>query len=303
MFVRTFASDSRRIAFTLIELLVVIAIIAVLIGLLLPAVQKVREAAARIQCENNLKQLGLALQMHNDALGYLPRGGSDGPSKDCCNADDRRGWTWLYYLLPYIEQGNLFNNPSDAVIYATPVKILYCPARRAPTVYGSSARSDYAGNGGHNFDQYGSTGVFVRTFLTLPSTPDPTFVPTYQTRHLADITDGTSNTIAIGDKLLNPLSFGKDGGDNESWVNPGWDSDQIRCGWNKGMNHGGVYPDSAEPLSTPNTFWPYAFGSSHTGGANFVFCDGSVHLISYSVDGVAFMNACSINDGQPNTLP
>src|SRR6187431_2180661 len=90
--------------FTLIELLVVIAIIAVLIALLVPAVQKVREAAARTQCLNNLKQVALAFHAHHDTLKYFPNAGSDGPNKSCCNASTRFGWTWMYHILPFVEQ-------------------------------------------------------------------------------------------------------------------------------------------------------------------------------------------------------
>ncbi len=291
MFAHSSSLPGRRTAFTLIELLVVIAIIAILIGLLLPAVQKVREAAARTQCANNLKQIGLAVLNYNDTIGYLPPGGTNYPPTAVNSSSNRLGWNWTYNILPFIEQQNLYPL-SRSAISATPVKIYYCPSRRAPGIYGSSCKSDYAGNAGHNFDQYGSTGVIVCTY-TSPKTDT-----TLQRRRLADITDGTSNTFAVGEKLLNPHNWGVDGGDNESYIDSGWDEDAVRCGWNNGMYHGGLYPDIDEPVYPPTT-WPLAFGSSHTGGANFVFCDGSVHFIPFGVDPVTFMYACMINDGTP----
>ncbi len=329
-----------RTAFTLIELLVVIAIIAILIGLLLPAVQKVREAAARMQCGNNMKQLGIAFHSFHDANSFLPKGGRDGnvgapnnaQTRGCCNwadpdvtaknaagiMDDRTGFNWRYHVLPYIEQDNLYRTVSRATLYVTPVKTYYCPTRRAPTVYGAGTRCDYNGNAGTDFENGTAyTGTTQGSNGSLPGVPSGvnSFNGVMVRENvggvtMVGITDGTTNTIMLGEKWLHPAQQGRDGGDNENHLNAGWDQCVVRIG-------GGTYsythprtgaavtiprtpqPDLDGPNPTPPaTIWNELFGSSHPGGAQFVMCDGSVRSIRYGVSPVAFAAACTRNGGE-----
>ncbi|MEZ6139996.1 MAG: DUF1559 domain-containing protein [Zavarzinella sp.] len=293
---------NKRNGFTLIELLVVIAIIAILIGLLLPAVQKVREAANRTQCQNNLKQIGIAGHAFHDANSYFPHAGSDGPNITCCNATTRVGWSWAYYLLPYIEQQNVYDNPSDSIVAATPIKTYFCPSRRRPTAYSGTTRNDYAGNGGSTFGNIGRDGMMVRQWSST-STSNPVDLAVNQFRRMADVIDGTSNTIYVGEKQVHPTTLGTAGGDNERYNNAGWDECVVRFGstdW--AGNQGGLQADSLHPNSSAATFWSRRFGSSHTGGANFAFADGSVRFIRGSINPTEFFRACVINDGQVLTL-
>ena len=302
--------------FTLVELLVVITIIGILMGLMLPAVQASRESARRSQCQNNLKQLGLAVQSHHVAMRQFPTGGwtylwAGDPNR---GYDIKQPGGWLYNILPYIEQTAIRNmgaNTTGAAKFAAvtqivqqPVPIANCPSRRKSgaypcnTVYvprnydnvGSAAKADYAINAGDLLVP-GWDGPVTLEEGDQPNYPWPSFTAATGISFLRsavtinDVTDGTSNTYCVGEKYV--ATQGTDDGDDQTMFT-GYDYDTARY----------TQPD-CPPMRDADENRPDLFGSAHPGGCNFVFCDGSVHLIRYDIDQEVHRRLGNRRDGLP----
>jgi type II secretory pathway pseudopilin PulG len=289
-------SPSRRIAFNLIELLLVLAILAILVGLLLPAVQKARESAAQTQCKNNLYQLGVGWQGYYDSHHVFPNGGKNGYDQPWSEEFaalppriqhryrkapyDRSEWSWTYQILPFIDQDALYRTTSDAAVRRTPVSIYYCPSRRGVMVYDGLAKVDYAACAGSD-PRTGCNGVCVRAGQS----------PV----RIADIKDGTSNTLMLAEKQLNKALLGRTHDDNEACYSPGWESEIFRIAVRSQGAWQGPRPDRDDPNDYHSSYY---FGSAHEMGIYTVFCDGSVRLIGYQVSGTLFMYACVRDDEQ-----
>jgi prepilin-type N-terminal cleavage/methylation domain-containing protein/prepilin-type processing-associated H-X9-DG protein len=279
-------TQTRR-AFTLIELLVVIAIIAILIAMLVPAVQKVREAAARTQCANNLKQIGLAFHSFHDNLKYLPRGGGDGPSVNCCSPDPGQIdlYNWTYHILPYVEQEPLYvfgqTDANRPTLTKSAVTVYYCPTRRAVRPYQNLAKSCYAGNAGTN----DTNGVTIK----------PWTGSSLRSITLVKITDGTSNTLMVAESRQHIVYMDAGGqccSDNEDAYTNGWADDTERRGSTP------PEPDLLDPAQ-PGSLCDGKFGSSHTGGLNACLADGSVRFVRFSVSAATWQSLSIRNDGVP----
>lgn len=280
----------RKRGFTLIELLVVIAIIAILIALLVPAVQKVRESAARVQCQNNLKQIGLAFHSHHGAHGYFPSGGWEWWSTPtyisgtpAVGAQQQAGWG--YQILPYIDAtptwlGGNATNDDDRVRVAmgTPNPIFFCPSRRAPQTVNFTFPGFFNGNtitcalGDYAGSNWELTGIVCQ------------YLPT----RIAHVTDGTSMTLLVAEKRLNLRFLGQVQTDDDTGYASGWDPDTIRQ----------TEIPPAQDYSAPSGDGGRRFGSSHPSTFNALYADGSVRPISYSVSLPVFIALGHKSDGQ-----
>ena len=304
---------SRRAAggFSLVELLAVVAILAVLMALLLPAVQAARESARVVQCRNNLKQIGLAVQAHAHGLGAFPGGGrpySNARTKlgGAPSGYDSQWWTWSYQILPYLEHQQLWENPDDAFVAATPVVHYFCPTRRPPTAlkggYWAShnvyrAQLDYAGNAGTTRQAGDGGGILGNGRDGAICRLDAGI------RRVDQIRDGLSVTLLVGEKRLNVRYCRTDQqpDDNDGYVG-GFQDDVVR--WGTSSTHVGPLtpaPDFVAGQYTWSTIRPsiWQFGSSHVAGPNVVLCDGSVRPIGFDVDPQTFERLCAIRDGNP----
>ncbi len=289
-----------RRGFSLVELLVVIAIIAVLIGLLLPAVQQIRESASRTQCVNNLKQIGLGCHSYHDAYGYLPQAGSQDSDPGTQGPTNILDCGWTYQILPYIEQQAAFN---EGITRTVVIKIYYCPSRRPPQLYNGKALTDYAGNGATRANIDGADGAIVKSAGSLDSYKGGTVGIE------SGIPDGTSNTIMVGEKLVNIPTMAwigppapPDYSDNSGWCCGGYpDGDTERgCLPNAGSWYTPIHDTNL--ATPPDTDLFFRFGSAHPTSISAVFCDGSVQSIRFGVDPTVFKNACVRNDGNVVSL-
>jgi prepilin-type N-terminal cleavage/methylation domain-containing protein/prepilin-type processing-associated H-X9-DG protein len=351
----------QRSAFTLIELLVVIAVIGILIALLLPAVQKVREAANRTQCVNNLKQMGLALHNYHDVNKALPPAKVNSGSAVWYNGSayvavpasasyyPQDGQYLVYnhsgftFLLPYIEQDNLyrqydFTSPACNSVYAnylnngltgsslaqsgtggvsaanqtvvgTRVRVYECPSDTLPpdivNVTSTVASPNVYGNengrrGNYLFSTYSNTDYYFQSNMQLLGISVLGMFGTNSRTRFSDVTDGLSNTLAIGESKQQHtgVAWPSSPQAGTSYYGPFWGAGPHTCCHGIvssyiNENYGPCFAGIGGACS-----YPWAFDSKHPQGANFLFGDGSVMFLSQNIASLTFQYLAGMNDSQ-----
>ncbi|MBN2296206.1 MAG: DUF1559 domain-containing protein [Pirellulales bacterium] len=319
--------QKKSSGFTLVELLVVIAIIGILIALLLPAVQAAREAARRLQCSNQLKQIGLAMQNHVDAYGCFPSGGNKPwPSLTLniiggqANPPEKMGLSWAFQLLPFIEQDSVYSITNLEELRKVAPNEYFCPSRRGVTFHPSSgyALVDYAATvpGRKNYANHENYISFWAGYAATSEGYDDrwTILPGKEffgviTRItwwrddnipgkgawkgspakvlIRDIIDGTSQTLVVAEKFIPPSNYKSGDWCDDCGWSDGWDPDTLRST---------TFIPMRDAEGTSNHC--YRFGSAHPGAFNSAFADGSVQSLSYEIDPMVFNYLGDRRDGE-----
>jgi prepilin-type processing-associated H-X9-DG protein len=311
---------------------VVIAIVAILIALLLPAVQSAREASRRSHCANNLKQIGVAVLLHHNQFGHFPYGGWGHEWIGMADRGyrERQPGGWIYNILPFVEQSNLHDMGTGTVAEGYSLRVerelplFNCPTRRpcTPRVISSkypymsnpkpagaprmAGRGDYAINGGATLAfshqgplslSEGDSSTYVwPDMMGQTGDPDSWFSGISHVRvatRLKRIEDGSSSTYLVGEKYLDPSQY-------ETGESIG-DNESLQSGYcsdNHRFGRLSMPPSVDGSLPLSNLLANYRFGSAHAAGLNFVYCDGSVRLIDYEISpDLHYMAAHVADDG------
>jgi prepilin-type processing-associated H-X9-DG protein len=309
--------------------LVVIAIVGILIALLLPAIQSVRAVARRAHCQNNLRQLGIAVLNHHDALDHLPSAGNRGlitragGNPTSAKGDPFQQAGTFFQILPYVEQMAGYS-ADDKTVQGLAVPQYYCPARRRPitrpNVDGSPiGLNDYAtpiwkdatagrGFGGNDAGCWNIWGDNTGDDTNHPFYRNTVFVrggkrtTAFAPGRLSDITDGTSNVLMIAEKFVDPAYYVpvklNEDPPHPTWGVPLFFTDMgYYTGFFWSTTRCSMFGPIPDQRLDRIAYW-LMFGSAHTGGINAVFADGSVRPVSYTISNPVFQHLCRKDDGQ-----